>query len=456
MASLLRVERIQVGCTHNDNSPSSPTKRRKNRDDGRPKRFIVSSTRRKMEVDRPPVCRTGIYKHGELSLFCYKYPSITDVLAIERAKNSSTYRAPDENEMKGLSRTKGHCLNGRILLATFLVSGFAFLSMLKAVGAGRLRTPLALVIAILSAYLELNKYKTLFTLLYEYPQFQNEQELYSNYSINDRPFAEGRGCKLYFARHKKMGVWIVLKTVVITPGQSKELVGRIHALVSVILGIEGDLPSRHVLPIFSVYLESATGKRIHENAETWPTSFCDDGTIRLTCVIPYHHSSDLDELRLFREYFHEKEARAIGRQLFTALSLLHHEGIWHGSVCCADVLVSDPLQPSIYLTPFSLTSRTKPRELSNQSATSSGERKRFEEDLWNGVKLLYLVLCGEEYTQEANGRLGQSKELDPRFSFSPWQLHSKSSMDFFQQLERRRAEGALTEANVVLQHPWLQ
>jgi serine/threonine protein kinase len=167
--------------------------------------------------------------------------------------------------------------------------------------------------------------------------------------------------------------------------------------------------------------------------------------MRLTFVLPYYHSSDLNELRLFREYFLEREARAIGCQLFTALSLLHKEGIWHGEVSCANIFVVETQKPLIYLTPFSLTSWTR------KSFPEPGqEGEQFHADVWNGVKLLYIILCGEELEEAVN-----PQQIDTLFSFSPWQLHSNSSKMFFRYMHKCWTKGQMSSAIEVLQHPWL-
>ncbi len=212
-----------------------------------------------MRFERPKVCKSGNYKHGELSLLCYTLPSISDVLMME--KNKSNPSSDDETLMKGLAnvRDSSHSI-GRMIFGVFFIFGVALCS---AVGANRLRLAFAVWLAIVSAYFEKNKYQNLFVLLFEYPNFQNEQELYSNYSINERPFSGEGFCKLFFARHKKLGAWVVLKTIIVEkPDRSKILLSRIHKLVSKIFRrIQGSplaRECRHILPILSVFRETVS------------------------------------------------------------------------------------------------------------------------------------------------------------------------------------------------------
>jgi hypothetical protein len=232
----------------------------------RPQKFIIRSTRRTLCFERPTVCKSGNYKHGELSLLCYTLPSISDVLMMDKNKSNPSL-SDDETLMKGLAniRDSSHSI-GRMIFGAFLIFGVALCS---AVGANRLRLAFAVWLAIVSAYFEKNKYRKFFALLFEYPNFQNEQELYSNYSINERPFAGEGFCKLFFARHKKLGCWVVLKTIIVKPDRIKTLLSRIHKLVSkVVRRIQGSplaRECRHILPILSVFRETVSHLSQHCN-----------------------------------------------------------------------------------------------------------------------------------------------------------------------------------------------
>jgi len=189
------------------------------------------------------------------------------------------------------------------------------------------------------------------------------------------------------------------------------------------------------------------------------------GAQTISLVLDLVRGGELFERIIKNEFFNEKDASEVTRQLLEALKYMHERGCAHRDIKAENVLLVDKTGYAVKIADFGLSNALGEASRFQSCVGTTdymapemleGAKYGFGVDVWGVGVLAYIMLCGYPpfYGKTENERV--EKILSGHFEFADevWDTVSESAKNFICHLLVMQPQARYTAAQA-LKHPWI-